>query len=400
MAVAGMVLVLLGSGGCSVLDPGVRALASAPHDVTEGVDLLLRQRQNAVRSGNERAFRRTVDPARPGLRRTEQDYWANLSQLPVRRFSQRLVSPLHSVPGGWSGTVRTRLQLAGFDRVPVTQEADYTFVAGGGGWQIAARRLPQRSRTVQPWDLGPVQVHRAPGVLVVTDAGSTDRGAELVRQVSEARRSVRAIVPFGRHSAQGVVVHALSTRSLLDTLPNLPGGDPSRLEAVAYRVHGGAEGQTLAATRIVLNPTLLTAPEAGRSRVLRHELTHVALGDRNDRLPTWLAEGVAEYVAARSLPTSARVISGEAIRAARAGRVTLPSNAAFAAQASGAQYGVSWWACVALAERQGEARLWRLVRRTSAAGSRPSSVVLREVTGLDRESLAELARERILGTYR
>ncbi len=94
---------------------------------------------------------------------------------------------------------------------------------------------------------------------------------------------------------------------------------------------------------------------------------HVALGSRDDRIPAWLSEGLAEYLSVRTLPPAERVISGEALDAARAGLTALPDTATFNETDSLANYGVAWWVCEAIAETYGEQMLWTLVDELAGA---------------------------------
>ena len=121
--------------------------------------------------------------------------------------------------------------------------------------------------------------------------------------------------------SQTVVVYALSNTAFLATLPGLPGGDPSSAR------RGGVPGvRAPAGRRRRWSPpasccTRGCSTSAGRARdrLVRHELTHVAIGEGDDHAPVWLSEGLAEYVSVQPLPPEKRTISEAAIDAARAG---------------------------------------------------------------------------------
>ena len=111
----------------------------------------------------------------------------------------------------------------------------------------------------------------------------------------------------------------------------------------------------VASTRFVLNPRLLAADPGVRDRLIRHELVHVALGSRDDRIPVWLSEGLAEYLSVRTMPAGR---AGDLGRGARRGprrprraarRDTFNDGPSLAAN-----YGVAWWICEAIAETYGE----------------------------------------------
>ncbi len=106
----------------------------------------------------------------------------------------------------------------------------------------------------------------------------------------------------------------------------MPGDDPLALDAVAFPVPAAPDGEETADTRFLLNPRMLDAPGAARARLIRHELTHVAIGKRADGVPTWLSEGIAEYVSVRPLAPEDRVLSRAALAAAEDGVTDLPAD--------------------------------------------------------------------------
>ena len=83
--------------------------------------------------------------------------------------------------------------------------------------------------------------------------------------------------------SERVVVYALSDLRALAELDNLPGGDPDRLDGVAFPVRAGPRTRTLASTRFMLHPRMIYRNDQTRDRLIRHELTHVALGLRTTR---------------------------------------------------------------------------------------------------------------------
>ena len=116
------------------------------------------------------------------------------------------------------------------------------------------------------------------------------------------------------------------------------GADTADLAAVAVADQVRGDGTVLGA-RIVLNPANLARLDAtGRRLVIGHELTHIASrAATSDRMPTWLVEGLADYVGnlGSNLPVPA--IAAELATEVRAGKVpaALPSDADFAGQHRG-----------------------------------------------------------------
>ena len=237
---------------------------------------------------------------------------------------------------------------------------------------------------------------------------------------------VSAVVPYTWEHR--VVVYALSDTGFMASLRELPGGDPDAVDAVAFPVPLD-DADPLAATagvRVALHPRMLAREDAARDRLVRHELTHVALGERDDDVPTWLSEGIAEWVSVAPLAPQDRALSTASLVAARegleSGDLDLPASEVFNGSTSGANYGLSWWACEHLVSSYGEAVLWDLV---DALGDRADDraddgaaqgadegagqgtderggEVLRRLTGLRTADLAQAAAfsvtQKVIGT--
>lgn len=387
-------LVVLLLQGCAWLVPAQDAPVAVSPDVVRGISDTLAARSAAVRAGRAQRFVRTVTP---GPVRAQQRVWfTNLRQLPLQGFRQQLLGSPREVEGGYQARVRTWTRLRGFDRAAVPTDTEVTFAASARGWQITSSTPV--GGVAQPWDSGAVALARAPGVLVIGDLQSAGSLSTVAESVQRARASITRQVPW--RWSEAVVVQAPSTVAPLANRGNLPGGDATRLDGITYRVAGGPDGSRLAGRRVLLHPRMLKATEAVRGRLLRHELTHVALGERNERIPMWLSEGIAEYAATRDLPRAERTIGRVASLAARAGVARLPSDQEFRAEASATQYAVSWFACEAVAQRQGSAAPWRLVDQMAGRGSESVDALLVRVTGGNGVDLAGRARAALLATYR
>ena len=390
---------LLAVVGCGLLAGAERAPrpGPVPRQVAEAVAQTMEARARAVRHDDLAGFLVTVDRGDRRLVRRQRQLFANLAQLPVAALRYRVdPTSLVRTPGGWSATVEAHLRLAGFDRWPVVtrERVELARDPGRSAYVVTAVAADARSDT-QPWDTGPVVVRQRPGVLGVFDASSVVHADTVLDSVEAGRAEVASRVPYAwdRH----VVVHALSDTRALRAIPDLPGGDADRLDAVSLPVGQRRDGA--ASTRLVLHPRMLTASSAARDRLVRHELVHVALGSRDDGAPTWLSEGIAEYVSVQPLPRSERALARAALAAAAdpAG-LSLPSGTTFNGPGSATNYGVAWWACEVLVDAHGEPVLWRLLESTSAAGEEWPAV-LAEVTGLSPDDLAAEAGRRMLAAY-
>src|SRR3546814_12789883 len=79
----------------------------------------------------------------------------------------------------------------------------------------------------------------------------------------------------------------------------------------------------------MLHPRMIERDEPLRDRLVRHELTHVAMGPRDDNVPIWLSEGLAEFVSVQPVAAPERMISRDALAAAPAGITELPRADSF-----------------------------------------------------------------------
>jgi hypothetical protein len=417
-ALALLLLSVLGLGACTSRDAGdppgaaagtagSSAQSSRPvRDVVREVRRALDDRAAAVRRHDAVAFRAGLARA-PALVQQQRTYLANLRQLPLARF-RYVLEPADVVRDGrgyWVG-VHLLMQLDGYDARPVSSPDRFRFVparrgpdrmllasVGDRGWERRNHVAPQ------PWDEGPIEVRTGSGVLGVFDARSVAEAPGVLASVQSGIRDVAAEVPYDW--SRTVVVYALSDPAYLDGLPNLPGNDPARLDAVAFPVPSG-RGDRLAATRFLLSPAVIGRPGPERDRLVRHELTHVAVGERDDRAPVWLAEGIAEWVSVRPLAPQQRMIPAVAVAAARRGFGGLPDDRTFNDVDSRTHYALSWWACEYLAAHGGPGALWSLLDaldQPDAQGAAGRARVLREQTGLDATRLADRAGGLILATY-
>src|SRR3546814_2018712 len=123
----------------------------------------------------------------------------------------------------------------------------------------------------------------------------------------------------------------------------------------------------------MLHPRMIERDEPLRDRLVRHELTHVAMGPRDDNVPIWLSEGLAEFVTVQPVAAHERMISRDALEAAQAGITELPRDDSFNGAEASKNYGIAWYACDYSASTFGQDTPWRhfeamrRARGTSAA---------------------------------
>jgi hypothetical protein len=298
--------------------------------------------------------------------------------------------------------VDVRMQLEGYDDRPVTTPDRFRFTPTGrdGRYLLASvtdRRWERRNHVhPQPWETGPVEVRTGDGVLGIFDGRSVSAADDLISSVESGLAAVADAVPYDW--PRSVVVYALSDEAFLSQIDDLPGGDPETLDGVAFPVPATPRGEALAATRFVLNPRMLDRAGPERDRLLRHEITHVAVGEHDDDAPVWLSEGLAEYVSVRPLAPQDRLISPAAVQAAKYGFFEMPEDTGFNYGDSSVHYATAWWACEYLADTYGEDVLWDVLDAMDEKGADPDRVLRREV-GISTRELARKAGKLIVATF-
>ncbi len=402
---AALLLSLSALAGCSGDGDESATVPMAPtaDDVVPRMEQVLRKRARALTSGNERRFLASVDQTDTTFLNRQRVYFANIAQLPLATLSYRVDPDSLTRRGrGFDAVVQVSLQLEGYDTEPVVRPARFHFSADpdGDGVLVAGDRdLAWEQRTgvdVQPWDSGAVTIISGSGVLGVFDDSSARVAPQVIAAVEAGIAQVSRVVPYDWSG--NVVVYALSDTDLLQGLDDLPAEDPDTLDAVAFPISVRPGGVQIASTRFLLHPRMLDSDPTRLARLIRHELTHVALGSRDDAVPTWLGEGVAEWVSVQSLPRDERLISQQTINLAR-GTAVLPSDIDFNGADQSANYGLAWWACESIVDMYGEPRLWQLLDELASTNPPEQAGALEETLGLDADQLAREAARRIIATY-
>jgi hypothetical protein len=373
------------------------------------VDTILIRRAQAVQTGNEALFLADVDPANQKLRAAQKILFANLveigfNEIGYSQAEERFNPAVVQAHGRTTYLVRIlmRYQIPKVDLTPVTTELGYTFISRAGHWLLTddddldTDLGPGAHR--EAWDLGRIEVHRGPRVLVAVEKGDSERGQAIVNEATEGLDEVAAYWP--RKWRGSVFVIALDETEVRDarfadediesaastgsTFSSLPGQDT-------------ADG-TVAGGYIAINPN-------ERDRVdeilLSHEITHVATADLGGYEPLWLAEGAAEYVSWRGIeaisgPAEVGKWEQEVIDDAMPGMMSLPSDAGFY-QSSADVYGVSWLAVRYLVQRIGLDHVEELYEDMATYGTDQAS---RDRILLSRSGLTEATLWTSLATYR
>ncbi len=413
--------------GCTLLGPGaspsehpkasqaVTSTAQAQPRLRAQAQAVLDRRAHAIRVGDRAAFLADVDRSDGSFLAKQQRYFANLQRLPLKVFDYTVQGPVWNrlfASRKWRDEayipfVRLRMQLGGgFDRVPVRSVFGITFVPRDGRLMIVSD-TDVGSRTgdgvgEQPWDLTRLTVRRTPHLLVLLDERSRAHGDAVVSSLEQALATVDRVVPFAW--SHRVVVYAVGSPSVLRAMDHVPGGDVANLGAVSFPVYATPDGGRLVGTRFVVNPDVIGIPQPYLQRLVTHEMTHVAVARHGAGVPLWLTEGLAEYVSVRDLPASYVRVEGGVVKRASAGKVDgLPLSSKFNAVDQSWNYALAWFACDWIAAHRGEPALWDLLSAMNRHGRGTTDdqqgKVLRRVLGLGPGRLADLAAQRIAGTF-
>ncbi len=358
----------------------VRARVAVP-DRTTAVRGLLHERARAVLARDRAAFLATVDPSATGFAARQAASFDALAEVPLVTWDYRL-EPRRSQPADaaldarygtwWAPEVSLRYALTGYDARATLVTQGFTFVLRDGRWLVAADDdFPDRVTSHELWDEGPVQVTRGPSCLVLSHP-DPDPLVTLVARACEAAVPRVTGVWGAAWSQKVVVVVPSSVVELGRLVPQL--GDLSQIAALATaELVSPSTGYHPVGDRVLVNPAGFARLGAvGRRVVMTHEVTHVASRAlTGPAVPTWLVEGVADYVGYLGAGVAVRVAAQEVVADLRAGRRPehLPADADFdsAGAALPQTYELSWLAVRLIVRRYGEQGLLRLYRTAGVA---------------------------------
>jgi len=266
-------------------------------------------------------------------------------------------------------------------RVAVTDDGRVAVLGAGSGGD----------RWVPVWLLGTLDVTSLPGgaAIAVGNADSTV-GVDvdlLTRRAVAAVDTVLADLPDGRRR-QVVVVAPATAREAAQLLGHSR-SDLSTVAAVTTTVDGSRHVD--APVQVVLNPVVFDRlGPRGAQVVVSHEATHAATGAAAVRMPLWVAEGFADWVALHDGSVPLDVSAGAFLTSVRQHGPprSLPSESDFGAQAHGlgTTYEAAWTIFRLLGERFGDEPVIAFYE-TVLTGA-PVQAALEDATGLDVAGLA------------
>lgn len=403
-------------GGCSNGRPDQASSSSriAASEARALEQQVLDERARAVRRGDLRLFLRRVDRADRSLVARQRRYFANLTRLPMQTFRYQVRAEQwqgQRILGRWGRDVRIpqvtmSVQLRGYDEVPVKRVVGFVFSFDGGKARIVSDRSADGKAlydgTPQPWDLTSITTLERSGVLGVFDRTTSASAAALVGSVADGVERLSARLPFSW--SRRVVVYSTSDKAVLGSFTDIPGGSLDHLGALTFPTYAGTSPRSeIASTRMLVMPSSVRAGQPFLGRITRHELSHAAIGERDDGSPTWVSEGIAEYLGAREVPLRQRIIATEARSRAGSPVDGLPASSDFNRTDQEWHYALSWMAVDYVAATFGEARVWELMSAMRNGGSGTPDAeqdrVLGQVLGMSGQQLAERAAARIREIY-
>jgi hypothetical protein len=285
---------------------------------------MLAARSAAVMSRDKRAFMSTVASGSPSFARGQARWFAAVTKLPLQSYDLTaawsrygdLVRPRDraAYPGAARVAIpvtEERYKIRGFDGTPVEDDVFYTFVERNGKWLVASDRDLDRlglKSSRQLWDFGPISIHRSPHFLLLTHPCSAPIGcAQLPSGMLDlAERALARVDKFWplpwRHR---IVIAAPTTTAELKRILQAT-FDVNKFVAFAYSSEDIEHGLRFIGRRIILNwRTIANRTSDSVLTILSHELTHVATRNvAGPQLPTFVEEGIAEYVGYNADPGS------------------------------------------------------------------------------------------------
>jgi hypothetical protein len=374
---------------------------------------ILDQRVRAVRDRDLDLFLRRVDHGDKALMARQRRYFRNLVQLPLAHFGYRVLDQAwDGVPldERWGDEVHVpqielSMQLEGYDAVPVQRIVGFVFSFDKGRATIVSDRTSAGKPLFQgapaPWDLTAITVREEPGVLGVFDRATSASAATVTSAVRNGIAQIKRALPFGWSG--NVVVYSVQSSNVLASFTEVPGGALDHLGALTFPTYAGNSRSQVASTRMLVMPSSVRAGQPFLGRITRHELSHVAIGIRDDGAPAWLSEGIAEYLGAREIPLRQRIIPTTALSRAQTEDKGMPATKTFNNTDQEWHYALSWMACDYVADTWGESRLWELVDAMHNGGQGTTDAeqdrVLEQVVGFDTRELARRAAARIRNLY-
>ena len=406
-AVAVLVALVLLAAGLAVADlraylvaqAGAPTFVAGNSSAEAAIAAVLHRRAQAVLAHDQGAFLATADPSRPAFVARERTEYANLVALGLSSFTLD-PDPAHGYPlpataGGAAGltgppravAVTVRYAVAGLDDAPVAEPWVPVFGLRQGHWvlldEVTGGTVPAGVGGL-PWQTGPIAVKRTPHIVAVVSADDEQLAGHLLDLAEQGLSRALAVRPTGWPGR--VLVTAVTDSTVFRAYFR---DDPEHVRQVAAiavstfdAVPTWSSRAAYVTTRVLFNPDTFGDGDAELLHTFTHEFTHAAMGALTAaNTPSWLIEGIAEYVAylgdGAGDGTATRLLSRVDLPA------TLPADAGFYDSAD--NYTLSWLACRLIARTYGQARLLALYQRFHD-GTDDQATALQAVLGVSQAS--------------
>lgn len=322
------------------------------HDVMTAT--LLAEQTSAVTSRDRAGYLAGWAPGTVARRDASTSY-DNLGRLHVTAF-RALVdgSAVDGLGSRWRVGVDVTWGFAHDEAGLVTSHLVYGFVERSGRALITSI-APAAGNREPIWLLAGLQVETGPRTLVAgTNRADVVRAERLLRT---AVTQVGAVLP---HWSGRLIVYVPSSLREFDELVSARPADFRGIAAVTTTIAGtvNADGQDA----IVLIPSAFgSMGPVSAQIVMTHEAVHAATHNAASTMPTWVAEGFADYVAFHAAGLPAPVVAQAALEQVTADGVpsSLPSDADFVVGSGDleATYERAWVATALIASMYHQARL-------------------------------------------
>ncbi|NEA36262.1 hypothetical protein G3I17_32110 [Streptomyces sp. SID13031] len=344
----------------------VSAELLAEQKMLAGIDATLKGRAAALVAGKLSQFLAFSDVKNAKLVQRDTQLFENLRKLGVRQVGYVRVptfSPEQRPklgPTARALRIRMLVQITGIDSAPRVTQLGHTFALRGDRWVVVDNddvESADRSDSREPWELGPIEVARGRGVLVVSSPGEAENGRRLVKEAEAAVPAVRAAT---KRAQAGILVVAMADRKSWDA-SQITGGHPAGAVAIPNFTPTNADASEFKVTgsRVVINPTYRKTADRF---LLAHEFTHAAMSPLGEGAPIWLVEGYAEYVERHLMERNnySQWVAGERRdlrKKAIKSLVVLPIDGVFHGDFDEDSYGVAWLIVEYLVDKYGLATL-------------------------------------------
>jgi hypothetical protein len=348
----------------------------------------------------------TIDPQSKAFRRSQSQLFSNLASLHFASWAYGMSRAARQAPSDaasyrdpvWAPTDFTlNYRLAHFDTRPTNLRQYPTFVERHGRWYLASVSDYASGGLVSAtdlWDYGPVSVVRRSDVLVL---GSPAQRATMLGVASDVQTAIPQVTSvWGTGwSRRAVVLLPRTTHDMglidedREDLRNIAALTSAEIDDTAG--HPAPVGD-----RVTINPSNWPKLSAlGQQVVLRHELTHVASeAATGAQTPTWLIEGLAEYVGFKFADVPVADAAVELKNAIASGDLpaALPSDRGFRGsdKALAVHYEQAWFVCRAIAHRFGETKLVRFYRAVGTSTQSSARALRDALTSVLHLRLAQL----------